>query len=90
MTPAQQRFIELEKQKKPFLEDFDAAFRAVAEEVGPGNYFQDEEEGVVYKITVPEGRWVKFDTVSYVRTKRNGEDKGTLSIKEAKEKGFEV
>ncbi len=88
MTPAQQRFVELEKQRKAFLEEFDAALQAVAEEVGAEGYFQDSD-GVVYKITVPVGRWVKFDAVSYVRTSRNG-DKGTLSIKEAQSAGFEV
>ena len=65
------------------------ALGAVAGEVGMDGYFQDDEQ-VVYKITCPTGRWVKFDTVSYLRTKRNGEDKGTLSAKEAKEAGFEV
>lgn len=89
MTKVQERFVELEKQRKVFLEGFDAALQAVAEEVGVDGYFQDGDR-VVYKITVPTGRYVKFDTVSYVRTKRNGEEKGSLSIKEAKEAGYDV
>jgi len=89
MTDAQKKFVELEKKRKQFLEEFDAALLAVAEETGIGNYFQSDDQ-VVYKIVAPTGRWVKFDSVSYLRTKREGEDKGTLSVKEAKEHGFEV
>ncbi len=87
MTPVQQRFVTLEKERKQFLDDFDAALQAVADEVGADGYFQDQE-GVVYKIVVPAGRWVKFDTVSYVRTRRGDEKQGTLSIKEAVAAGF--
>ena len=89
MTPIQERFVILEKQRKQLLEEFDEALQAVAAEVGTDGYFQDND-GVVYKITCPVGRWVKFDTVSYARTKRNGEDKGTLSVKEAQGAGFSV
>ena len=89
MTPIQERFVILEKQRKQLLEEFDEALQAGAGEVGTDGYFQDND-GVVYKITCPVGRWVKFDTVSYARTKRNGEDKGTLSVKEAQGAGFSV
>lgn len=87
MTQAQTRFVNLERQRKEFLDAFDAALQAVAEEVGADGYFQDTE-GVVYKITCPTGRWVKFDTVSYVRTRRGEEKQGTLSVKEAVAAGF--
>ena len=89
MTDAQMKFVELEKRRKQFLEEFDAALQAVAEETGIGNYFQDDEQ-TVYKIVAPTGRWVKFDVVSYMRTKRGDEKQGTLSVKEAEEHGFEV
>jgi len=89
MTDAQMKFVELEKRRKQFLEEFDAALQAVAEETGIGNYFQDDEQ-TVYKIITPTGRYVKFDTVSYLRTKRADERQGTLSAKEAEEHGFEV
>jgi len=89
MTPAQQRFVELEKQRKVFLEEFDAALQAVADENGVDSYFQDDE-GTVYKVVCPAGRWVKFDTVSYLRTRRGEEKAGTLSQKEAEGAGFKV
>ena len=89
MTDAQKKFVELEQKRKQFLEEFDAALQAVADEIRTGGYFQDSD-GVVYKIVTPTGRWVKFDTVSYLRTKRGDERQGTLSVKEATEHGFEI
>ena len=89
MTATQTRFVEIEKRRKLFLEEFDAALLAVADEVGVEGYFQDTD-GTVYKITCPTGRWVKIDAVSYVRTRRGEEKSGTLSQKEAKDAGFEV
>lgn len=89
MTETQKRFVKLEKQRKTILEEFDTALQEVAAEVGVDGYFQDED-GVVYKVTCPTGRWVKFDTVSYVRTRRDDEKQGTLSQKEATEAGFKV
>jgi len=89
MTDAQKKFVELEQKRKQFLEEFDAALLAVAEETGIGNYFQSDDQ-VVYKIVAPTGRWVKFDPVYYLRTKRADEKSGTLSVKEATEHGFEV
>ena len=89
LTAAQKRFIELEKQRKQFLDGFDAALQAVKKEVGIDGYFQDED-GTVYKVVAPAGRWVKFDAVSYLRTRRGDEKQGTLSQKEATEHGFDV
>jgi len=92
MTSTQKKFVELEKKKeevKKFFDDLREATQAVADEIGIGNYFQDEEK-TVYRIMVPQGKWIVFDTVSYSRTKRKGEERGSLSVKEAKEHGFEV
>ncbi len=89
LTHAQQLFAILETERKEFLERFDAALLAVKEEVGYDGYFQGED-GTVYKITKPTGRYVKFDEVGFVRTKRGDEKQGTLSAKEARENGFEV
>lgn len=57
--------------------------------MGLDGYFQDEE-GTVYKIVEPAGKFVTFDKVSYVRTRRTTEKRGDLSIKEAEEAGFNV
>jgi len=92
MTDAQERFVKLERQRvayKEFLQELEEATQQIADEDGIGSLFQDEK-GVVYKIIAPAGRWVAFDPIGYVRTKREDEAKGTLSTKEAKEAGFEI
>lgn len=56
-------------------------------EVGINGYFQDEE-GTVYKLVIPNGKFVYFDKLGYERTRRPGEKRGDLSMKEAQEAGF--
>jgi len=94
MTPTQERFVVLEKRKdeyKQWLQELQEATQAVADEIGGVNkYFQDEESGIVYRMIKPTGRYVHYEEWSYLRTKREGETKGTLSIKEAKEQGFVI
>lgn len=92
MTEAQKKFVDLEKRKdeyKQWLQELQEATQAVTDELGVGGYFQDDK-GTVYKMVVPNGRWVAFETISYVRTKREGEAKGSLSVTEAREHGFEI
>jgi hypothetical protein len=92
MTPAQIKFVELERKKeavKKYFEELQAATEEAIKEIGINGLFQDEEK-IVYKLVVPEGRFVKFEKVGYERTKRPGERAGTLSMKEAKEAGFNI
>lgn len=92
MSPTIQKFVELERRKEEIRKYFDelqAAMEAVAKEVGVGTMFQDEQ-GIVYRIVSPDGRYVHFDKFACERTKREGETRGTLSAKEAKEAGFDV
>jgi len=87
------RFIELEKRKeevKKYFDQLQTALEEVVKDIGINKYFQDPTDGTVYKTVEPEGRFVKFEKYSYERTKRLGEARGTLSIKEAKEAGFDV
>lgn len=90
MTENQKRFVELERKKeeiKKFFDDLKEAVAAVAAEVGVNGYFQDEQ-GIVYKVVEPEGKFVTYDRISYVRTKRPHEKRGDLSMKEAETAGF--
>ena len=92
MTEAQAKFVKLEKQKeevKKFFEELKLATLAVQAEIGLNGYFQDNE-GTVYKIVEPEGKFVTFDKISYVRTRRLDEKRGDLSIKDAEAAGFNV
>jgi hypothetical protein len=92
MTPAQTKFVSLEKKKdeiKRFFDELNEAVTEVVKEVGVNGYFQDAE-GTVYKMVVPEGKFVHFEKLSYVRTRRLDEKRGDLSLKEAEAAGFNV
>jgi hypothetical protein len=92
MSPLQKKFVELEKQKeaiKKFYEDFAEVTEAIVKEVGVNGMFQDEE-GTVYKLVIPNGKYVTYEKISYVRTRRQHEERGDLSLKEAESAGFKV
>jgi tRNA uridine 5-carbamoylmethylation protein Kti12 len=92
LSDKQKRFVELERKKdevKKYYEDLEKATAELIAEQGLNSYFQDAE-GTVYKLVELDGRFVKFDRFGYVRTKRAGEERGSLSMKEAKERGFAV
>ena len=66
LTEAQQKFIELDKKKDEvgkFLAEYKAASEAVFNECPANNsaYFQDAE-GIVYKPTIPEGKYIHFES----------------------------
>ncbi len=92
MTPAQAKFVELEKQKalvKAYFEKLSEATEELVKEIGVNAYFQDEE-GTVYKTCVPDGRFVTYERFSVKRTRRKGERAGDLSLTEATNAGFKV
>jgi hypothetical protein len=92
MTDAQKRFVELEKQKdaiKKYHDDLNTAVADVQKEIGINGFFQDPD-GTVYQIVVPNGKFVYFEHVSYVRTRRQGEKQGSLSLTAAAAAGFNV
>ena len=92
LTDKQKRFVELERKKdefKKYNEDLDKALTELIGEQGLNSMFQDEQ-GTVYKLVECEGKFIKFDKHSYNRTKRFGEDRGSLSLKEARERGFAI
>mgnify|MGYP001128234422 CR=1 FL=1 len=93
MTPEQQKIVELEKFKveviKPFYDEYEKAIAAIIEKFGTEYYFQDEA-GTVYKTVEPDGTFVKFQRYGINRTRFEGETKGSLSMTEARGKGFVV
>jgi hypothetical protein len=92
MTPAQKKFVELERKKveiKKYFEELKMAIEEVEKEIGINGHFQDET-GCVYQIVVPEGKFITFEKISYVRTRRKDEKKGDLSLKKAEELGYNV
>ena len=92
LSETQKKFIELEKQKashREFFKNLVEATQSVADEIGLGTMFQDDE-GTVYQTVIPEGKFVSFDKIGYIRTRREDEKRGDLSLKKAREAGFEI
>ncbi len=94
MTENQKKLVSLEKRKeefKLFQEEFAQTLEAVKAEVGLNGMFQDDE-GTVYKIVEPDGKYIYFDKLSYLRTRRITEDRSPLplAIKEAEAAGYNV
>ena len=92
MTDAQRRFVELERKKediKKYFDELNQACEALSKEIGINGYFQDDQ-GIVYKVIIPEGKFVHFEKISYKRTKRPNEERGDLSMKEAEGAGFKL
>jgi len=92
LTDAQKRFVELEKKKQEyrlFFDELKEATQDVANEIGIGGMFQDEDK-TVYQIVIPDGKFVHYEKIGYIRTRRVDEKKGDLSLKKAQESGFTV
>ena len=92
MTEAQKLFVSLERKKeevKKYFDELNAATEALSKEIGVNGFFQDDQ-GIVYKVVVPEGKFVYFEKISYVRTRRPHEKRGDLSMKEAEGAGFRL
>ena len=90
MTEAQARFVELERKKeevKKYFDELNQAVEVLSKEIGINGFFQDDQ-GIVYKVVVPEGKFVHFEKISYIRTRRVHEKRGDLSMKEAEGAGF--
>jgi len=97
MTENQAKLIQITKQfeaakdqYKELSAQLNEACTAVAQETGLDVLFQDPTDGTVFKIERPKGTYVEFRQIGYARTRREGEKKGSISIKDAKDAGFNV
>lgn len=86
------RLVELSEKKESLKEQT----KKISEELdnlmillGTNHSFQ-AENGLVYKIIEPMGTFTYFKKIDYVRTKKEGELKGSLAKTEAKALGFNV
>jgi hypothetical protein len=92
LTDRQRKFVELDKKKaelKEFAEQYSAAVSELVAEMGLNGAFQDGE-GTVYQTAECDGKFVYFDKFEIKRTRREGERAGSLSLKAAKELGFNI
>ena len=86
------KLVELDQRKeevKKFFEEYKSTVDALIQEYGVGHAFQDYA-GIVYQLVELDGKWVNFERYGVERTKRQGEARGSLSVKKAKELGFSV
>jgi hypothetical protein len=93
MTDEQQKFIELTKELEAVKEkrkEIGSQLEELANIIGVGSSFQDPTDKTVFEIVVPDGKYMYFDKIDYVRTRREGERSGSLSLKRAKELGYEL
>lgn len=84
-------FIELAKKYEALSEEMKTCKEAMVKvmtEIGEGKFVQDPSDMTVYQIVIPQGRYVYFDPITYIRTRKVNEDRGELSIKKAEEAGF--
>jgi hypothetical protein len=87
----QLKFLELSKKYEKVKSELQETKEELTEmmlALGVGIYFQDPETLAVYHVVKPKGKFVSFDDVGYERTALEGESRGSLSKKEAQEKGF--
>jgi len=93
ITDQQKKFIELTKQLEAVKEqrkEIGSQLEELANEIGVGSSFQDPEDKTVFEIVVPAGKYMYFDKIDYNRTRREGERSGSLSLKRAKDLGYEL
>lgn len=80
---------EIEREQKALNEKRDRLV-ALMEDMGVGTYVQCQNTKTVYKVVKPNGTFMYYRDIDYVRTALEGERAGTLSKKEAEEAGFAV
>ena len=93
LTDQQKKFIQTTKELELLKEkrkEIGLQLEELANQIGVGSSFQDPEDKTVFEIVVPEGKYMYFDKIDYVRTRREGERSGSLSLKRAKELGYEL
>lgn len=92
MTDKQKLFLEISKQYealKQEMKEKKEVMLSILQEIGVDSMFQDPETKAVYKIIVPTGTFISFDTIGYKRTALEKESSsGKLAKKEATEAGF--
>lgn len=91
MTEKQAKFLELAKYSEQLKEKSDEVrkeLNQVMQELGYDVVLQDPDTLTVYKLVKPNGTFMYYRDIDYVRTAQIGERAGTLSKKEAEALGF--
>ncbi len=91
MDDKQKKFLELAKYQEQLKEKQDQVrteLNTIMLEIGYNNTVQDPETLAVYKVVKPNGTFMYYKDIDYVRTALAGERAGTLSKKEAESLGY--
>lgn len=91
LTDIEKKFVESAKyyeQLKEKLDEVRTEMDASLLALGIGTLVQDPETLTVYKVVKPQGRFIYYHDLDYVRTAQDGERAGSLSKKEAEALGF--
>ena len=97
MTENQQKLIEATKKLEQFKETYkalqnevDALCVEVAKESGIGELFVDPTDGTVFRVARGKGTFVPYKQYIYERTRRHSKEKPGITLKEAREAGFDI
>ena len=93
LSKAQKRLVTLEAKKEEFKrykEELNEVTEEVAKELGVDGMFQDPDTNLVYQVIIPEGKFVYFDRLSTLRTKKVEEKRGSLSKVKAEAAGYKL
>ena len=93
MTDKEINFVEAARAIEILKGELETAYErlnSAMTELGVDAYVQDDASKLVYKIVKPKGTFTYYRDIDYVRTAKEGERAGSLSKKEAQEKGFSV
>ncbi len=93
LNDTQIKFLTLAEQYEATVEQLKKIkeqIQPVMSELGVGTFLQDPNDGTVYQVVNPTGKFVFFDPIDYIRTRKITEDKGDLSIKKAEEAGYSM
>lgn len=88
---SKEKFLELAKYSEQLREKLDEVrteLNVVMTALGYGTALQDPLTGAVYQIVKPNGTFMYYRDIDYVRTALEGERAGTLSKKTAESLGF--
>jgi hypothetical protein len=96
MTDNQRKLIEISKlyeNLRDQMKEVSAALgdvtAAVAKESGLGTFFQDSD-GTVFRVAKATGTYVPYKELVYERTRRHPKEKPGISLKDARDAGFDV
>lgn len=93
MNELEAKFIELADKYESLKEqtkNIKTEMNNLLTQIGVGKYFQNPINMVVYKVEKPRGVFTNYEDISFIRTKKLGEARGDLSVKEANEAGFKL